>query len=325
LYKFLEIIVIFGWFSLLVACGSLPKPFAHSGAVQNNPLISPLGGRTVRVFVDEGLPDFLSGALSRHIVRSLRSENVLASLATDFKASYSLDCLLKIIYLSKTKPEKIEITLVLSDSSGAILGTLDYKFSGGRVDWLVLDQDPLSRVVAPIGKDVLKLLYSQKNLAQSMPPIAIDILRDSKLGPIEPFDTLSSATGVDSFSFKLFYNIFVAEIVGAPGDGNNSLQRSMREFLSILGKNVVLKRSESDFLVRGFVNVSPPYESSNDVAITWLVTTNEGRELGKLAQKNKVEAGSLNNSWGKIADIVTEEGSVGILEIIDRFRLSRGL
>ena len=73
---------------------------------------------------------------------------------------------------------------------------------------------------------------------------------------------------------------------------------------------------QSNFLIKGFVNVSLPYDSFHRVAITWLVTTKDGRELGKASQKRQVSMGAVDVRWGKIAQVSAQEGSVGIVKII---------
>ena len=328
MYKLHETILILGFVGFFTACGSLPKPFAQSGGAQNNHLISTVSSSTVRVSVDQDLPEFLSRSLSEHMINALQSENILASAAANFKASYNLDGRLKISYLSKNDPEKIVISWTLSDSSGMILGALNYNFSGNRVDWLVLEKDPLSRLVDSMSSDIAKLLYSQehsKELSSDMTSSGDRALLDNKLRLIKGFDTSSSKIRNDSSVFNQKIKIFLAEVSGAPGDGNNSLHRSLDEVMRILGQNIVLDRLKADFIVRGYVNVSPPFDFLNDVAITWLVITKEGRELGKSSQKNRIKAGRLAQHWGKVADIVAQEGAIGIVDIIERHLSSQDI
>ena len=93
--------------------------------------------------------------------------------------------------------------------------------------------------------------------------------------------------------------------------------------MGIAGANVIPKRPQSNYLVKGFVNVSPPYNGSNDIAITWLVATKEGRELGKVTQNNRVPAGSLNGRWGDVAYIIAQGGSIGIIDIVEQHLQSK--
>jgi hypothetical protein len=83
------------------------------------------------------------------------------------------------------------------------------------------------------------------------------------------------------------------------------------------GSEVVSKRDEVAFLVKGFVSVSPPYKGQNDVSVTWLVTTPGGKELGKVTQNNSVPAGYLDRTWGDVAYAVAEGARVGILDVLD--------
>ena len=73
------------------------------------------------------------------------------------------------------------------------------------------------------------------------------------------------------------------------------------------------------FLLNGFVNISPTYDGLRDVAITWLVTTEDGKVVGKSTQNNKVSKGSLNMEWGKVAEDVVLKGSTAILDIMMKY------
>ncbi len=305
----------------LVACGELPKPFSHSVTGTRNPLISLSGVGAIRVRVDESLPESLAKPLIDSMIKSLWTENVPASAAANFRPHYLLDGNLNISHPSVSHPEQIEVIWTLSDRSGKKLSVFDHRFSGNRAGWLFFDKNLLTDLVADMGKEVAQQLY-----AQQKPKISeLKIPTSAKNTPDQivvkssgaPSSTVSENSS-DSVILRERPRIFLAEIIGAPGDGNNSLFRNMQRFMIVAGASVVSERLKSHYLVKGFVNVSPPYNASNDVAITWLVTTNEGQELGKVTQNNKVPVGALEGRWGDIAHIVAQGGSVGIIDIVEQ-------
>jgi hypothetical protein len=321
LRNLIHALIVFGCVASLTACGALPKPFAHSGSGLSNPLVSLTGGGAVRISVDKNLPVSLAKPFSDNMIKSLWAENVPASAATNFRPRYLLEGQLNITYASVSEPEQVEVIWTLSNARGQILNVFDHRLAGDRAGWLFLDKELLGKIVADMGKDAVRLLYAQQNPKQDglkVPQAAKK--KPPKMNSDQARDTNDSSSVIVSDSVKPRQKpkIFLSEVIGAPGDGNITLHRNMQRVMRIAGVNVVSERPKSNFLVKGFVNVSPPYNGSNDIAITWLVTTKEGRELGKATQNNRVPAGSLNGRWGDVAYVVAQGGSIGIIDIVEQ-------
>ncbi|MEK9662216.1 MAG: hypothetical protein VW644_10860, partial [Alphaproteobacteria bacterium] len=51
-------------------------------------------------------------------------------------------------------------------------------------------------------------------------------------------------------------------------------------------------------------------------SLDWRVIANDGVEIGKITQSNPVAAGSLDGSWGEIADIAAQGAAQGIDALI---------
>ncbi len=126
----------------------------------------------------------------------------------------------------------------------------------------------------------------------------------------------------DSLFLREKPKIFLTKIVGAPGDGNNLLYKNMWRMLIAAGLNMVKERQHSEFLLNGFVNVGPAYDALNDIAITWLITTKDGRVVGKATQNKKVPEGTVRQEWGQAAIDAALEGSVSIKNIVTGHLLS---
>jgi hypothetical protein len=305
----------------LTACGVLPKPFAHSGWALSNPLIFLAGGGAVRVSVDESLPASLAKPLIDNMIKSLWAENVPASAATNFRPRYVLEGQVIITYASVSVPEQVEVIWTLSNAKGQKLDAFDGHFAGDRAGWLFLDKELLGKIVAEMGKDAVRLLYAQQTPKQAglkLPPATKKTSSKLNSDPAQNTAESSSVIVSDSAKPRQKPKIFLSEVIGAPGDGNITLHRNMQRVMGIAGVDVVSERPKSNYLVKGFVNVSPHYNGSNDIAITWLVTTKEGRELGKVTQNNRVPAGSLNGRWGDVAYVVAQGGSIGIIDIVEQ-------
>tara|TARA_B100000315_G_scaffold209813_1_gene205761 strand:+ start:2604 stop:3578 length:975 start_codon:yes stop_codon:yes gene_type:complete len=307
--NFVQLIAVVSCAGLLAGCGGLPKPFAHDGAVKGNPLISLAGGGAIRVEIDPSLPESLAKPLAENMIKSLWAENVPASDEANFRPRYILKGQLKINYPSVFDPEEAEIIWTLTDSRGNKLDAFDLRIAGDRAGWLFLDQELLADLSADTGKEVVRLLYAQRKprrAALRIPETSKTVARETvKISP-------------DSVILAKMPKIFLAQVIGATGDGNISLHRNLQRALKIAGAELVAERPQSAFLVKGFVNISPPYSGSNDVAITWLVATKDGKELGKITQNNKVPVGALAGRWGDIAHVITQAASIGIIDVVER-------
>ena len=315
-----------GFFSiclLLIACGDLPKPFAQPSTQNKNPLIILDGGGAIRVEMDGALPAYLSKPLSENMIESLWEENIPASAAKGFNPRYLLRGELKIVNSSLFEAEKAEIMWTLTEVNNKKKYEFKYKLSGDHPGWLLLDKNPLDNLPVEMGKDVVRHLYKQHGLQTSslkLKPNFDSLVARDRINLIENSKVKKSLISNDSFSFPKKPKIFLIKIVGAPGDGNNSLYKNIRRMLIIAGLNMVNKRQRSDFLLNGFVNVSPAYDNLNDIAVTWLLTTKEGLVVGKATQNKRVAKGTVREEWGDVAVDVAVEGSVSIANIVRTHR-----
>ena len=110
--------------------------------------------------------------------------------------------------------------------------------------------------------------------------------------------------------------IYVADVVGAPGDGNTSLARQMRRELPLQGFTVQEKPDHPDFTVVGTVKLTPLPGNQESVEITWIIKDDAGAEAGKIAQLNQVPRGTLAGLWVDVAVIVAQEAAGGVHDVI---------
>jgi hypothetical protein len=110
----------------------------------------------------------------------------------------------------------------------------------------------------------------------------------------------------------------VADVTGAPGDGNQSLTQQVREHLKAYGVLVQTDRNGADFVVKGTVVVTPIPGKKERVEIIWSVALPNGDERGKVVQLNEIPAGTLSHYWGDVAVAVATEAAGGLHDVIDR-------
>ena len=112
--------------------------------------------------------------------------------------------------------------------------------------------------------------------------------------------------------------VLVAEVTGAPGDGNESLTQQMRARLATLGPVVLTTPTGADFKVQGQVKVVPIEKRQERVEIQWIVSTPSGDERGRVVQLNEIPAGTLDHYWGDVAVVVATEASNGVNDVLIR-------
>src|SRR5271165_2536514 len=112
--------------------------------------------------------------------------------------------------------------------------------------------------------------------------------------------------------------VLVADVSGAPGDGNQSLTGQMRARLAVLGPIVLTTPAGADFAVHGEVKVVPQPNRQERVEIQWIVRTGAGDERGRVVQLNEIPAGTLDHYWGDVAVVVAAEASNGVSDVIKR-------
>jgi hypothetical protein len=110
--------------------------------------------------------------------------------------------------------------------------------------------------------------------------------------------------------------VTVANVTGAPGDGNFSLTRQMKQHLAQQGPIVQDTMDGADFVVRGEVRVVPVAGRAERVEIQWIVIDANKQERARVVQINEVPDGALDGYWGDVAAVVATEAAGGVKDVI---------
>ena len=104
-------------------------------------------------------------------------------------------------------------------------------------------------------------------------------------------------------------------VAGAPGDGNTTLSTALQRELSRQGIALVDKPGAS-YRVEGKVIMGQTVDGKQPIQIDWRVKDPQGKALGTVSQKNEIPPGSLDGSWGKVADAAAAAAAQGILKLL---------
>lgn len=108
---------------------------------------------------------------------------------------------------------------------------------------------------------------------------------------------------------------FEIEIGPSPGDGTVSLGNALETAL-LSRMETVAWRGPRAFRVEGSVIAASRNDGRTDVSIEWVVKSAKGEVLGKVHQKNDLDAERIAGQWGKVAEKAAEAAAKGVLAIL---------
>jgi hypothetical protein len=270
---------------LLATCGDLPEPFIGNPGATARRLAQPM---TALLAVPPGsdtlLPDAANRELAKQIALALQATEVPAMVRTPEKTDWRV--------ITRAQQDNGFVTPMFSvqDPQGKEQGTAQ----GEKIPlqaWANADNALLDQVATEAGPRIGAVLTS------------IRITHD-KADPGSLYNRPAK--------------VLIADVTGAPGDGNVSLTQQMRARLAVLGPVVLTTTAGADFVVQGDVKVVPIPKQQERIEIQWSVRTMSGDERGRVVQLNEIPAGTLDKYWGDVAVVVATEASNGVNNVIQR-------
>jgi hypothetical protein len=269
----------------LTACGDLPEPFLGNPGATARRLAQPLTPvLAIPPGTDTLLPDAANQELAKQVAAALVATEVPAIARAPEKTDW------RVITTAKQVGDSITPEFSVQDPKGKEEGTAE----GEKVPlqtWANADPALMQQIAAEAGPRIGAVLTS------------IRLARDKA----DPGSLYNRAA-----------KVLVADVTGAPGDGDAALTRQMRARLALLGPVVLTTATGADFVVQGQVKVVPIPKGQERVEIQWIVKTATGDERGRVVQLNNIPAGTLDHYWGDVAVVVATEASNGVNDVILR-------
>jgi len=163
--------------------------------------------------------------------------------------------------------------------------------SGAGIRWELFNSDSELESVA-----VVDDLPSTASLADASTGLA-DAVAERVVGELLP--SLRPTAGRLHPAFDP--SVYVASATGAPGDGNEALERAAVAALDRAGIRRTDDRESADLILHAVVKVVSLDDDTDAVRIRWLMEDATGGSVGRLTQQNLVAAGSLHKRWGLAA------------------------
>ena len=224
----------------LAACGDLPEPFLGNPGATARRLAQPM---TPLLAVPPGsetlLPDAANQELAKQIAPALQATEVPALVRTPEKTDWRL------ITTAQRDGDFVTPMFSVQDPQGKEQGVAE----GEKVPlqaWANADHALLSQVAAEAGPRIGAVLTGIR-------------LAHDKADPGSLYNRPAK--------------VLVADVTGAPGDGDVALTQQMRARLAVLGPVVLTTPTGADFVVQGDVKVVPIPKQQERVEIQWIVKT----------------------------------------------------
>ncbi|HEY1412493.1 MAG TPA: hypothetical protein VGF36_10140 [Rhodopila sp.] len=269
----------------LAACGDLPEPFLGNPGATARRLAQPLTPvLAIPPGTDTLLPDAANQELAKQVAAALVATEVPAIVRMPEKTDW------RVITKAQQQGDTVTPVFSVQDPKGKEEGTAE----GEKVplqQWANADPALMTQIAAEAGPRIGAVLTS------------IRIAHD-KADPNSLYNRQAK--------------VLVADVTGAPGDGDDALTRQMRARLAVLGPVVLTTPTGADFVVQGQVKVVPIPKGQERVEIQWIVKTASGDERGRVVQLNNIPAGTLDHYWGDVAVVVASEASNGVNDVIVR-------
>ncbi|MEM7191396.1 MAG: hypothetical protein AAF405_00765 [Pseudomonadota bacterium] len=106
------------------------------------------------------------------------------------------------------------------------------------------------------------------------------------------------------------------DVIGAPGDGKEALERALGDQLNDRGFGVAGTPRAEGFEIQGLVRLFPAGRGEETIRIDWTVFGPDGLRLGNVTQTNLIPKGALNGRWGSMAEAAASAAAQDIMQYI---------
>jgi len=268
---------------VLAGCGNLPRPFqGYPGATARRLSQPPPARLAVQPPVNALLPDAAGAGLADDVANALVDNELPAVAEPAKKGDWRL------LLEAELNDGQVTPSFELRDQKDVSKGITQGAPVASAL-WSAADPATLRAVAAQAAPGIVALLEKLEAARQESDP---NSLRNRPA------------------------RVYVAQVTGAPGDGDTSLTRQMLSQLPGYGEQVEDRADQADFSVAGQVATAPGLNGTLRIELQWIVTDSRGMERGRIVQINEVPPESVSGFWGDVAVAVAKEAAGGVKDVI---------
>ena len=271
-----------------------------------------------------GPPDALGRQLHQEFTSALERQRVGVTSAKDGSAEFNLRP-----YILVTKEKhgtKVSYVLDVTEGSGKrvnrFAGEEIVAASGSQDTWAAITPAVAEAITAKATNAFVAWLPSAKS-SGSVPvadaPVGVGASKASavrpavKKGPVLASTASTQTTGSIT---KEGLSAVIPTVTGAPGDGSTTLTAAIQRELQAKGIELADRPTPASYRVEGAVLLGSARDGKQAIQIEWVVRDPKGKKLGTVSQKNDIPEGSLDGSWGGVADQAAGAAVKGILKLL---------
>ena len=274
-----------------------------------------------------GPPDALGRQLHQQFTSALERQRVGVTQAKDERADFNLR---PYILAAKDKSgTKVSYVLDVSEPSGKRVN----RFAGEEIVPASPSQDPWAAITPAVAEAIAA--KATGSFAAWLPTANVSSAAVADAGsassasaPVRSAEAAarpagkkgpavaSTQTTTGSIARDGALTAVVPSVKGAPGDGSTSLTTAIQRELKTKGVALADRPSPAAYRVEGAVTLGSSREGKQPIQIEWVVRDPNGKKLGTVSQKNDIPEGSLDGSWGRVADQAASAAVQGILKLL---------
>ena len=307
----------------LAACGGSPRPFEHDSSQISH-------GRQLRDKIEvaisppRNMPPEMAERVAAALAIELQSYGIIAAVAP------------------ADAPIQVEGVMSTRDANMSIEVQVDWRIRGKPrtdepatvktrappEDYAEQAERLVSRIAQQAAPRVATLIGKPPNFIPRAPgqvaagvTIPYEFPPDPAAAP--PPDgtvptTTTTPTPVAAKSAEPQVKVLVAQVTGAPSDGNRQLTSGMRRALGS-SKLVIVDQADGEaFTVVGTVSLTQIDDRTGKLVVKWVVKDPAGKNVGDIEQSNPVPMAAAKGSWAGFGDIVASAASEGVLELLEK-------
>lgn len=297
-----------------------PAPPAGDAAAEGVQATAALPKGKVAVAPVIGAPDAVAKQLQGHVIAALEQQSVGVAKEAADKSDYTLPGY--IVSAREKASAKVSYIWDVTDAAGKrvnrITGEEIVPSPPGKDPWAALTPK-VSQILASKAAQSMAAWLSANGQAAAAggagaaAPVRVATASADVPLPAGPGNAAAVGTGGAVLAR-------IPAVTGAPGDGNTALKVALQRELSKNGISLTEAASGDVYRVEGRVSVGPGKDGKQPIQIEWQVKDAAGKRLGTVSQKNEIQQGALDGSWGKTADAAAAAAAQGILKLLPQPR-----
>ncbi len=308
----------------LSACVNTPKPFEHDAA--SDLAFRPKDDKVeVTIETPANMPTKMAERVAAALAIELQSYGIVAGLQPA-RAPAKIAGAMSTRDAGSGYGIEIEIEWFLLGPHGA-QGPAVSKTNARTEDYALADDHLVSRIAQQAAPRIATLMGKPPTFEPRAPGQVAAGITVPEVPPPSDVQTASAAPGAKPADKPEnrpaappapVVKVMVAQVTGAPSDGNRQLFSGMRRALGSNRIVVIDKPGDDTFTVGGSVTLTPIDDRMTQLTVKWVLTDPTGKEVGKLEQSNPVPIAATKGSWAGFGDIVAAAAVEGVLQLLDK-------